>query len=436
MGTTPFNYNNSLLDRKVVLSIVIADYLVDISTDVIAFEIDFSIFGLSHGHLTLLDMDTNVFKSYAIMGGENLTFSITSPISNKIILIKNMQIYDVKPLSQDIDMGNNKNKFRIYFACAAIIKSKQELISKGYVEPKTTTEIALDIMDKKLGIPDKAVVRTNSDTIIEKYAIPYSYPLDIISFMAKISTIKARKNDIFIFYESFGNFNFVCLSVLLAKEPKQILIKNYQTDIQMGVPVFQVRDDKYNNGVNLLNSLDKGGVGSTYMYFDRKSKQLVEKNYNVTDDYLSGLNTVSTHSWYKKNISNNSKKSQILDYTDDGEWVDSFANYTMRMESLTKYNLKVKLTGNLDIDVGDVVYIEQVLDNTSVNEMISGNFLVLSIKLKYSALDEISNNASYRQFTSELIITKDGYGKAPKTLNTQLDLITSKVNVNDRIIIK
>ena len=111
----PYLYNNALLERNVQLRVVLTKFRLDITLDILSFELNFSIYGLSFGSFVLLDTDFNVFKNYVMMGGEEMAFEIISPISQSKIILKTVQINEIKIIPMNIDMGNNKNKFRVGF---------------------------------------------------------------------------------------------------------------------------------------------------------------------------------------------------------------------------------------------------------------------------------------------------------------------------------
>jgi len=435
LNNNTVNINNKTIEQGISTKVIIDNYNLDVTSEILKLNLNFSIVGMSSGSIILNDINSNIFNSIPLVGGEFVTVIFHSIYSSKPILIKIFNISKIEIIDKNLKIGNSKSKFRIYLTSTAILSNNMTKMSKGYSTPRKSSDIVQDICKNNLNIDESISLILKSNTILENFIIPWMYPLDAIQYLKMISSNEKEK-DFYLFYEGLYNYNFVPLSELVKQTPKIRLDRQISNDITKGISILRINDDRFVSGIDLLSSLKMQGLGGTYVYFDSKAKKAVEVEYTINKSFLDDIDTLGSFSRYNEIIANNTSKSNYNISTSDSEYHDKFAYYNIRKESFNKYNLKVKIAGTLDINVGQTIYVEHNQNGSEVNTWFTGTWIVSGVSLIFSFKDDDSDKLGRPTFKTELILTKDTYGSMKRDTATMSNLIKTTTNINNDIVNK
>lgn len=429
------NLNSNIIERKVRFSAVILDYGIDITSDIMEIGIDFKIDGVGSGFMILNDTNNNISNTYPLVGGERLIITIFSELSRKQIFNKVYVITDKKPEPQNLNIVNNRNKLRILFDSQITITNRKRKISKGYVGTKNSSEIVMDLLENELSLRGSKLARVyKSNTFLEDYVMSWNYPLSEIGYLQKISGDVDDK-DFFLFYEDMKYFNFVPISYLMKQTPKFKLNRDISPELlNGGIPLYKIKNDTFLSGIDILQVLENNGLGSTYVYFDRRFKDIVESPFKFDSKFLDSIYTLGSYAYYKQSFASGCENSNYIIHMPDGEFADKYAYFDMRRCLFDIFKMDIELSGTLDLDVGNLVYIEFLNSNDKLDIGLTGNWMVTQLSLNISTNDESNDSFGYPVFRTNIVVSKDAYTNIEKNLISASDLIKTTTNINNNVI--
>jgi len=427
-----FNQNNKNIEHGIKINVIIEDYGVNITEEVTELNLNFSITSLSSGYILFNDIDSNVFDTQPLIGGESVSVIFMSDFSDIPLITKLYQISRVSIMPSDLKMTNNKNKFRIDIVSPLIYTNYTKKISKGYVKPSTVAEIVENILTEDLRVDKKLYSILSTTNVLENFIIPWSRPLDIIKQLINISNSSGNENDMFVFYEDFGRYLYLSLSELLRQPPRFKLDRENAKDIKNGIKLLNITDDVYVSGVDSLEVLRRKGIGETYSYFDTKKKKVVEEKFKLDDKFLNSITTLGNFSFFKKSICDISEMSDYTVIPKNNVFAKNYAYNNFRAQMFNMYRLKVQISGSLDVNVGETIYIEHIGDRTELNMWMSGTWIVTEVNLRYFQRDESTKAVGKAIFRTELIMSKDTYGDINKDTQANANLIKISTDINNK----
>lgn len=428
------NFTNNVINSLSRTEIHIPEYGILLTPEVLTMEVIFNLNGMSYGHFILNDVDNNVFNSYPLVGGEAIEIIIISPENEITIFKKTYVISGIKIITRDVKIENNKNKYRIDFVSTLTFIDSIKTISKGYSEPKTTSEIITDILLTDLKCEDSKIpiFIEQSSTSFDTFVIPYSHPLQIIHDLAEIST-NDNNNDSFVFFEDSAGINFVSVTKMFSQKPRYKLDRKNVSDYNTGLSMTNITKERFVSGTNLLDAIHKKGLGGTFIHYDSNTKEAISEVFVLDEDHFNSITTISNNSLFKNNYYKASYQSHNKILTRDSSYGKVYGLRNIRKSMFDANKLNVTIPGTLDIQIGNIVYLEFIADQSELNLPLSGNWIVTSYKLKYSASDENIKATNKQTLETELIISKDGYGTMKRDVAELAKLIKTSTNINNNI---
>lgn len=424
------------LSKEFSFSVFIVGPDYDLAYEIEDMELNFNLSDFSRGYFIYNDVNFNVNDKFTFLGGELIVIVIYSKNSYNPIFIKEYIISRCDKITKDIYNPNNKNKYKVYFNSKAEFYDGLQEISKGYVGPKRTDEIVKDIIINFLQSKtdeDVSFQIDKSSTILNNFIIPRWTAKETIDYLKIISKSPKFEKDVFVFYEDKFFLNFLCLSSLLRQKPIFKLSKELGSSYDRGYPLIKIENDFYTSNFDLLQSIKKGYLARTYHYFDRKTKTEKTKEYFIDNEFLDGVYTLGKISYFNSKIAKNTKSERVC-FNNDLENMDSFPYTIFRTNLFNSNILKADVTANLDLNVGQIVYIEQLKNQNEYDLMYTGNWLITALKIKYCPYGNIKEDVSKTRFKTTIIMSKDSYGDIPVEIEQGAGLIKTKKNVNNDVI--
>ena len=434
MTNSVFNIGDSFVNSLNRTSVILMNSNMELTPEIIRLEIKYTLRGMASGNFILNDVDENVYDKYPLVSGEFLFISIISPESEVKVITEMFIISEVFPIGTDVSGANNKNKFRISFVSTNTIINEMLMISKGYPGPNSTSVIVKKILEEffQYGTDtnNKVYQILESETIIEDFIIPYCHPFDIIRKLKDLS-IPIDSKDAFLFYEEPGGINFVSGSSLFGRAPVYKLNRSNVSSYKSGIPMVNIKNDKFISGANLLSSVKRGGLGGTYYHFNSINKEIVENKYTPTENFFDGMPTISNNSFFKSDYYKASTTSYYLPLTKDSSAGSAYAMRKVRTDVFETLKLKADINGTVDIQLGNTVYVEFILGPDKLNLWYTGTWLVSEYKLIFMNEDTDVKAMNKQTLKTELILSKDGYGTIPRDIKDEANLINISKNINN-----
>jgi hypothetical protein len=164
------------------------------------------------------------------------------------------------------------------------------------------------------------------------------------------------------------------------------------------------------------------------VYFDWENKEYKEIEYKIDKAFLDDLITLGKNSYYYEDLPKLTTKSNIITFTTDKDLIEQYVYTDFRRFMFSNHRLFVDMMGTLDINVGDLVYYENIKENNVYDMQFTGKWLVTDVKLKYGFT---SGDHRTRELKTELVIAKDVMGKLNNTIKSKTSLISTTVKINN-----
>ena len=410
MGKSTFDVNNKSLEHRVNGEIIIVDYNLEITNITLKLDIHLDVNSMAYGEIVINDVENEFFNRTPLVGGELVKISIFSHVSSIPVFFKFFNISKITVIDKDYAIGNSKNRYKLTLTSPSIIKNNLKKISKGYSEPKRTSEIVSDILASDLGWEnEKFRMIHKSNTVVENFIIPYMYPFEMLEYLKKISTNQVEE-EYYLLYEDNYGIVFAPIDFLMKKQPLLKLDRSLSNNIANGTVIYNIKKDTFKTGVDILGSIQNNALGSTYCFFDREKKEVVEIEYTLNKSFLDNITTLGKNSFYKESLTSNSGMSDYITFPSNSEHTNKFAYYNIRRNLFNKYNLKIDIIGSFDVNIGDTIYLEIPMDGDTVNGWLSGTWLITHSRLRFTTVDNDDKSVGAYTLKTQITVSKDTYG--------------------------
>jgi len=293
-------------------------------------------------------------SEFTITYGRSHEESVVSKFKLSTISMDQMSTHDTNMIAINIDTIHDKWE--------SLFK---KTVSRSWSNKKYS-EIVKLLMDE-IGVTDTEIEETNITTNVIQ---PEWTNAQLLKWIAKNATSTNGSNG-FVYYLTLkGKFVFTTYDSLYNKKPvKTIDYSNVNI---------------YGDGANLLSvdvkympTLNNGGFGLNYTYFDYDNKEFVNDSKTITD-----INEKQISDWYYISESHNEPSKRIYGGRDT-RVVDSVNNRII-LSSNSVQKIDIFVGGDTTLNIGDIVDLnipvpEIIRVDVTKNEMYSGRWLVWKI---------------------------------------------------------
>jgi len=184
-------------------------------------------------------------------------------------------------------------------------------------------------------------------------------------------------------YSSFDN--------LFNKSPKKTLKHSSTDENGKGFNFFTIKN-------NYIPTLNHGGFGMDYMYFDYETKTYVQKDKVLTD-----IDERQLSDWYY--VAESNVEPSKLFYGGRDTKTEEVVQNRILSTANSVQNVEIYISGDSDLHVGDLINLhipvsKKVIDNSVINEVYSGYWMIW----KAAHLFDIDGGL----YTSQLSLTRNG----------------------------
>jgi len=427
-----------------VLEIIGSNETVDITKLFLEFNIYESLVENSMTFDVSIIDSLNLFKNVPIIGGETqIHVIINSPLVDSF-----------SSSTDDIDMvftiynvsnrHNYKDKTQAYVLHGITPERFTDLhtkINRSYVsnKDKQPNKIATNIFDTYLDSTTSFESEECSNGVNVIFPSHWT-PFDGINWLASRAKSNEQHEGVgYKFYENARGYHFKPIESLATQKPKHLLVyEPLNTDANELSGKNSITTYKFDSMYNSLNNSSRGMLHSKLLTHNLTLKTVDTNSftYDYTfDGKLSHLedgrlfnaqfnpSTVDPHKLFF--ICASSKVNDATTTPILSPEPDVIQRRVSRLQETNNIKIQVHLPGNTTIAVGDVVEFslpnnEPQIDpsvSDSVDEILSGNFLVLTVRHKV----EITS------YVTVLTIIKDSYTQTPFTVTVD-NVVSAKSN--------
>lgn len=243
-----------------------------------------------YGNIQIEDF-ADIIGSMPVIGNENLEITIKSLDSSGTFKKKFKVLKIHPPLSSP---AKTQKFYMIEFGSLIYYNNIKTMFSRSYRNIRTTA-IVNEIYKNYLADEDtqgKLILEPLEDRTTS-VTIPYSHPIEAISFLSKYCSL--NNNYDFIFYEDFSNCNFVSLSSLKESDPVATFQTSHdpdgrsenisgQSDIDFyrrRIISYTIDGDMYDIPKNML----QGTFAASNINFDMTLKRVTNRIYSYHREF-------------------------------------------------------------------------------------------------------------------------------------------------------
>jgi hypothetical protein len=329
------------------------------------------------GEILLLDtFDLQV--NFPLVGNETLQIKLNDQ-SQSVSKSLSFKIYKYE--DNNLYRGiTNKKIIKLYFVSQEAITNEQIKVSRklsGTAESILTSLISDNLASSKTFNSEA------SDAVSLDIYANFWRPSKIIELVSKKSTTASYSD--YVFYEDFDGFHFKTLSNLMAQSEKQEL--EYSLIAKSTTKTHNIKMFKWNSGFDVIANTRLGLLGTTF-YVPHETNYSYTKTSDTFKDKFSDIVGLGKHLIYDESLSD---ENGLIGVTHLDPDITSSRNVSLK--TLENYKVNIKVNGDLDRRVGDVLKIRfPVFDSASYeNNNFNGKFLIMKIK------HIIKNNGQYEQ---------------------------------------
>ncbi len=380
---------------------------VDIKVSMIDFNIQTDIFNTTmHGELRIKDSG-DFQQNLPLIGEEILKLEFKKEgVSKKIKLL-----FYVYSLVDKIKRSEDAFEYVLNFCSIELLLNRGTFISESFtnIESKDMVKKLLTRLTKK----DIDIEDTSAKI---NYIAPNITPFEIINYLTSRTISKNYPNcGSFVFYEDFTGFHFRTLDSMIKSKIKAKYNFSHKTLITNDInnELYSITEWKIDQHYDILDNLNKGGYGITTKVLDPFTRKYDSKTFNmvakdtydkisrIDDDYKNALHDENTFLF--SNAANNITKFR-LSYNDFNKEHIIGQRYVQLNQISNNYRLILKIPGNLEITVGDIINLDYTnfssdSDKKYTDLYLSGKYLITAIKY----------HCTNTEFHMVLEVTKDSY---------------------------
>ena len=436
--------------------------VLNVDKDFILMEINIFESLFSHsitGNIIVADTREIISKG-AFVGQETLTLKIQTPSpdfrtpfddgTTKLIDFTDapLRIHKI-PTRSSISSGTQLYELQFISEHAFVNATKR--ISKSYVQSKSNIgEMVKDLLLNELSIPSKLVTKNIEGTKGSRpLLVQNANPLAFISRLTKEAISEVNNSSEYVFFANKNGLHFKTLQSLFDKEPRG-LFHNGDVGFDERDTTFDKDQGKITQNFrrilnfellqehDLLINTHGGMIGGKVVEHNLYRKKLETKTFDYFDDkdydrgarvnaeriYNSDALAASPDDITNTNISviSNSKNK-----TEEDMWFELKKTPSQRKLTILRrqskflelskgISIKMETHGYTALTVGDMIFVNlQSIggddDDPALNELFSGEYLVKSLRHKFSY--------PTRTHTMGMVVVKDGlpFPAEPKTDN-------------------
>lgn len=385
--------------NDVEISNVVISNTAGLSTDITDLVVEINIYEEMGQPILLAEMmlidGTGLLSNFPLTGQELITANIQR---GDVIQEINMRTSKVV----NVDRYNDLTMFyTLELVEEAYFYNILQLVSQAY--EGTIDEIINSIMEDYLHT-ELRYVEKSSGTY--KCVIPNWNPYKAINWL--MGRAIDESNVPIVLYNTWRNGTaFTSFNTLFKGDPKETFKYHsqnkdgeQQNDNFKQIAATPTNFDIINNGI-IINQIQSGAFGSTYMNVDTSKKFATEFEYNIEDYYDDQPRLQNNLILNKKNTFDGKKINEYKDtiksvnFTSGGNFGEAHSNYNTSTNSilpfsnnynrmLSSFKYEIQVPGRFDIEVGSIVELEftktQLHDKKQPEEVIdkkrSGKHLV------------------------------------------------------------
>ena len=261
------------------------------------------------GMITILDTNS-IVKNLPIIGQEFLSFkiktsSITGTLKEDIIDFTD-NVFNIYKVDNRIINGKVE-VLALHFASGEKLLNSRVRVSKSYTN--SINDIVQDVLQNENYLNTKKDLFIEGTVGVRKIVAPSDHPFALINKLATEAISLEHGSPYFMFYENKDGFHFRSLDSLYS----QPIVAKYntgdffhQTD-RGGTVVYNVIeeygrpiDQQIVSSNDMLDSVDQGLLGSTFISYNIYSKSYFVSRYNYFDNFRD-FNRISDNPIYNSN---------------------------------------------------------------------------------------------------------------------------------------
>lgn len=381
------------------------------------------------GHIDILE-SYNIVKHVPIIGDETLSISFYTPafvsdssgnFENTTKVRLKFYVFDVSVLERTANQATNM--VRLEFISKPAINSFETRISKSYMDMKLseivrsiwdehlkidtqrTPQTEYAIPDSKLNVAEEALVSLSPTMGNQSIIIPYWNPFYAINWICNRARAAANPYQCdYVFFQNMNGYNFLPISLMKSRSQKYRLtnvphgFRNQQDGTRnLGAEMLNVIEANVMDYGKTLRQQKLGMFGSQSLSVDSMRKRWKYTTYDY-EFFFKETEHLNPNPLVSMERSNHLKKPQSLfkNYCAtsnlrekrpiDFEPEDVSLLRQSLLQQINAVNLRVKLHGNTNIQIGDVIYYDATSNEMTGqiegrdDDYIIGRYLVTSIE--------------------------------------------------------
>ena len=261
------------------------------------------------GMITILDTNSLV-KNLPIIGQEFLSFkiktsSITGTLKEDIIDFTD-NVFNIYKVDNRIINGKVE-VLALHFASGEKLLNSRVRVSKSYTN--SINDIVQDVLQNESYLNTKKDLFIEGTVGVRKIVAPSDHPFALINKLATEAISLEHGSPYFMFYENKDGFHFRSLDSLYS----QPTVSKYNTgdffhQTDRGGTVVHNVIEEYGRPIDqqivssndMLDSVDQGLLGSTFISYNIYSKSYFVSRYNYFDNFRD-FNRISDNPIYNSN---------------------------------------------------------------------------------------------------------------------------------------
>lgn len=396
------------------------------------FELTFAFNRFAQGSFIWNDVDGNFFKTFILSGGEKMAITINTTNTSSgdsEIYTEDFVFYAYDIIDkQDLRMDATKNRYEIFFCSPAQLRNYQKRVLRGWLGPRPISDVVEDICVKELEISKKRLHIYRTKNSITNFIGTNRSPKEVIDFLKTMSEYDNQKT-FYGFFQNRDGYHFKPISECLKGDPV-VALDRTKGKQEETIFLTKILAEDTICGINVLKTLKENCIKRNVVSFNRKEKKTNLVTNNIfSEKGLEELGLLGEKSYYSEDFINNSLDSNYEAYPYSVSFLKINKFYEIYRDMFQRNLFSYKLAGNFLMDVGDLVYMSIQLNAEDYNSALSGIWLILEVKFKWSPNSE-TNQLGMNLFENEYVVAKVGYSHFMNDCFGQEKLLTVKKRAN------
>lgn len=335
----------------------------------------------------------DLINNYPLVGEEQITVALETPGSE--IIKFNFLIENIEGLRTNAQA--NLKSYRLHCSTKDYLKNASMTITKRYRDMKYDQALTSLINEDFAG--EIKLKYTESTTGIFDFVVNNKRPFQIVDIIKERACSATNKSSVFVFYQDPDGYHFTTIEQLIKDRKNDAVNKtfHYRTaqrnlDIEENINQWEILSYETLNHGNQVEKTMNGAMRNQIRSFDifRGTYYEVKEYNNATNhkdferiDDGEDTNSVSFNEFTEKMpaVSRMVVKDTLRPEMQHNNFIHYQRPY---MEKLSQSGLRIRVYGNTQMRVGDVVNLNfpeiAGIDSQKVGQIASSNYLITALK--------------------------------------------------------